>query len=113
MAMIAEEEIVFALDAEALPFGLGGFEYEGIEKGVFDGVLIAVEPGIEEQEPVAFAFVEQNEGLGAHAVTDGVAGGDGSAFGTDRAGVAGATFFDFGVIDGGIREILVVRKHSF
>jgi hypothetical protein len=28
-----KEVIVFALDAEALPFGLGGFEHEIVEEG--------------------------------------------------------------------------------
>jgi hypothetical protein len=106
MAMIAEEEIVFALDAEALPFGLGGFEYEGIEKGVFDGVLIAVEPGIEELEPVFFVFVVEDESGGTHAVAGGVAGGDGSSFRGGRAGVAAVAFYGFGMLGGGMRKIL-------
>jgi hypothetical protein len=111
--VIAEEEIVFTLDAEALPFGLGDFEDESVEEGVFDGVLIAVEPGMEELEPVFFVFVGEDESGGAHTVTGGVAGGDGPALGTGRAGMAAVTFLDFGMIDGGIREILFVGKHIF
>jgi hypothetical protein len=72
--------------------------------------LIGFEPGLEEQEPVTFAFVEEDESFGAHAVTDGVAGGDGSAFRGSRAGVAGIAFFGFG---GGICESLIVRNHIF
>jgi hypothetical protein len=108
-----KEEIVFALDAEAVPFGLGDFEDKSVEEGVFDGVLIAAEPGFEELEPVGFAFVAEDEGFGAHAVTGGVAGGDGSAFSRGGAGLAGVAFFDFGMIADGIREILMFRKHSF
>ncbi len=68
--------------------------------------MIGVEPGLEEQEPIAFAFVEEDESFGAHAVTDGVAGGDGFALLCDGAGVAAVAFYDFGVLGGGTREIL-------
>ena len=56
-------------------------------------------------EPVLFVFVLKDEGGGAHAVTGGVAGGDGSAFRGDGAGMAAAA--SFGVGD------LVFRKHNF
>jgi len=46
-------EVVFALDAEAEPFGLGGFEDEAIEEGTFFGVLVAGEPGLEESSQSA------------------------------------------------------------
>ncbi len=72
--------------------------------------MIGFEPGFEEEEPVAFAFVEEDEGFGAHAVTDGVAGGDGSAFFGSGAGAAGVAFFGFG---GGICESLIVGNHDF
>jgi hypothetical protein len=57
-AVAEHVEVEFSLDAEAVPFGLGGFEDEGVEKRVFFGVLVAVEPGLEEFEPVFFDFAQ-------------------------------------------------------
>ncbi len=95
-AVAEHVEVEFALDAEALPFGLGGSDDEGIEQGVFSGVLIAVEPGLEEFEPVGFDFAGHDEGGGAHAVAGGVAGGFfASGFG-GGAGAAGISFLWFG-----------------
>ncbi len=73
-AVTEEMEVVFAFNAEATPFGLGGFDDKGIEDGIFGGILVGVEPGLEEFEPVGFHFAGEDEGGGAHAVAGGVAG---------------------------------------
>jgi hypothetical protein len=104
-AVAEHVEVEFALDAEAVPFGLGGFEDEGVEQGVFFGVLVAVEPGLEEFEPVFFDFAEHDESCGAHAVAGGVAGGFFPSRGAGWSGSAGVAFFGFG--------ILFFRKHRF
>jgi hypothetical protein len=57
-AVAEHVEVEFALDAKAVPFRLGGFQDEGVEQGVFFGVLVAVEPGLEEFEPVFFDFAQ-------------------------------------------------------
>ncbi len=106
MAVIAHKKVVFALDAEALPFGLGDFEDESVEEGVFGGVLIAVEPGLEELEPVFFVFVFEDESGGAHAVPGGVAGGDSSALFGSRAGAAAVAFLDFGIFGEHISDLI-------
>ena len=89
------EGVKFPLNAEAEPFGLGGFEDEGVEQGVFGGVVVGFEPGVEEGEPVGLVFVVGDEGFGAHAVDHGIAGGGGAAFGSGCAGSAGVAFFVF------------------
>jgi hypothetical protein len=104
-AVAQHVEVEFALDAQAVPFGLRGFEDEGVEKRVFFGVLVAVEPGLQEFEPVFFDFAEHDESCGAHAVAGGVAGGFFSARGGCRSGAAGVAFFGFG--------IWFVGKHRF
>ena len=47
------------------PVGLGGFEDEIIEKGVLGGLLVGFEPAREQDEPIFFAFVREDEGGGA------------------------------------------------
>ncbi len=84
--------VVLALDAGAVPFGLGGFHDEGVEDGVFGGILVGVEPDLEEGEPVFFVFEVQDEGFGAHAVGGGVAGGGLTAGFAGRARSAGVSF---------------------
>jgi len=106
VAVADEVEVVFAFNAEATPFSLGGFDDEGVEDGVFGGVLVGIEPGVEEEEPVGLGFAGDDEGGGAHAVADGVAGGGLAARKTGGAGSAGISFFGiFLVIRGGFVRI--------
>jgi len=56
-AVAIEVEVVFFWHAQAVPFGLGGFEDEGVEQGGFAWILVGFEPGLEEFEPVGFAFM--------------------------------------------------------
>ena len=106
VAVDVDVSVVLALDADAVPFGLSGFEDEGVEERVFGGVLVGVEPGLEQEEPVALEFVVHDEGAGAHAVFDGVAGGGGTAFGGGYAGSAGIAFWRvFRMVWGGFERI--------
>lgn len=95
--VVVEEVIEFDLGAAALPFGLGGFEDEGIEDGGFDGVLVFVQPGFKELVPGVFVFVGEDEGFGTESMGGCVAGGFGSAFRGGRAGVAAVAFWALGV----------------
>ena len=90
--ILAEKVVKVLLAADARPFGLGGFEDEGIEEGVFFG-LIAVGPDFEEEEPIFFAFAGLDESFGAGAVFEGVLGGLGFAGFRRRSGAATVAFF--------------------
>jgi hypothetical protein len=57
-AVAEHVEVVFALDAQAVPFGLGGFEDEGVKNSIFFRGLVGFEPGLEEIEPVGFDFAD-------------------------------------------------------
>ena len=116
VAVADDVEVVFAFNAEATPFGLGGFDDEGIEDGVFGGVLVGIEPGLEEIEPVGFDFAGEDEGGGAHAVTGGVAGGGLATREAGWTGAAGIAFLGFGGGLSGFRVetgIFFVGKHMF
>ncbi len=84
-----------ALGADAVPLGLGGFEDEIVEEGVFDGAVGSA-PVAEEEEPGFFKFAGEDEGVGAGAVFDGVLGGLGAAFGGSGSGAAGIAFYGLG-----------------
>jgi hypothetical protein len=89
-----EIDIIVALSAGAVPFGLGGFEDEIIFERVFTR-LVGLEPVVKEDEPGIFGFAGEDEGVGAGTVFDGVFGRDGAAFGRCGPGVAGVAFFGF------------------
>lgn len=96
-AVVFEEEVVFFLGALTEPFGLGGFDDEGVEDGVFGWVLVFGEPGGEEVVPVGFVFAGDEEGGGAEAVAGGVAGGGGAARDAGWTGSAGVAFLVWGL----------------
>jgi hypothetical protein len=75
-----DEFVVLALDAEAVPLGLGGAENEiGFER-CFEG-LVGVLPARQEDEPALFGFHREDEGSGASAVFAGVLCGGGATLG--------------------------------
>ena len=112
LAIVFEEVVVFFLGAQAEPFGLGGFDDEGVEDGVFSGALVFVEPAGEQVVPVCFVFAGDEEGGGAQAMAGGVSGGGGFAEGRGRTRAAGVAFC-LGMIGGGIEEILLFGHRCF
>ncbi len=79
IVMVAEKEIIFVLGTLTEPFSLGGFDNKGVEHGIIGWILIFGEPGVEQFEPLGFAFVREYEGFRAEAMTGGVAGGGSSS----------------------------------
>ncbi len=93
----ADEEIVMALGAEALPFGLGSFEDEIAENTVFGERAVFFLPAVEQGRPFVEGFVGEDEGFGAEAVFGGVEGRDGLTDERGRPRSAGVAFLAFGV----------------
>ena len=89
-----EERIVIALEAEAVPFGLGGFEDEIAFEGVFNGI-VGIEPTVQEDLPGFSGFAGEDEGFGVGTVFERVLRGDGAAFRGGGSGVATIAFFGF------------------
>ncbi|MBA7576746.1 hypothetical protein ES708_18588 [subsurface metagenome] len=98
IAVADDVEVVFAFNAEATPFGLGSFDDEAIEDGVFGGVLVGIEPGVEQEKPVGFGFAGDEQSSGAHTVAGGVAGRGLTPFRTCRTRSAGVAFLIFFVM---------------
>jgi hypothetical protein len=91
-----EKRIVVALIAEAVPFGLRGFEDEIIRERIFGG-LVGLAPAAEKEQPGLFGLAGEDEGMRAGTVFGGIFGRDGAPFGGSGSGAAGVAFFGFGV----------------
>ena len=100
--------IVVALAADAMPVGFGGAADEVVGEGVigagaamgvvdeglfFFGDAMFAAPAGEEDEEGGFGFAGEDEGFGAGAVLNGVAGRAEAARETCRTGAAGVAFF--------------------
>jgi hypothetical protein len=101
----AEKRIIVALIAEAVPFGLGGFEDEIIHERIFGG-LVGLAPAAEKEQPGLFGFTGEDEGMRAGTVLGGILRRDGATFSGSGSGAAGVAFFGFGV---GIEHVILSR----